>query len=84
MALIRALCLASSTELMLLTWCVRNSMYRQGLSAIEAGPVLPGSASPGHFKLGMIELNDIDESWEKCASLTDPANCSFCLYQGVI
>jgi hypothetical protein len=65
----------SVVALSLLIGCVPNKIYRKGNAAIQTAPVVPGSTPPSHFKLGMIEFDDMGESWEKCTSLTDPNNC---------
>jgi hypothetical protein len=65
-------CLAA---LLLLTGCVPNKIYRPGAAAIEEAPVVVGATPPSHFKLGMIEFDDMGESWEKCTSLTEVDNC---------
>jgi hypothetical protein len=57
----------------LLTGCVPNKIYRPGPAAIQATPVVAGS--PAKFKLGIIEFDDMGESWEKCASLIQPDSC---------
>jgi hypothetical protein len=60
-----------------LTGCVANRMYRPGAAAIQSPPVVAGA--PAHFKLAMIEFDDMGESWEKCTSLADPSNCQLTL-----
>lgn len=63
-------CLALTT---LLSGCVPNRLYRkQGLSIQEA-PIVDGL--PAHFKLAMIEFDDMGEAWEKCHSLSEPDSC---------
>ncbi|WP_213804728.1 hypothetical protein [Granulicella sp. dw_53] len=59
----------------LLIGCVPNKIYRPGPAAVETAPIVAGSTTPAHFKLGVIEFDDMGESWEKCTSLTDPSNC---------
>jgi hypothetical protein len=63
------------TASLMLSGCVRNRLYRPGTAAIESAPTVAGSTSPAHFKLGIIEFDDMGEAWEKCTSLSDPANC---------
>lgn len=60
---------------LLLTGCVKNTIYRPGPAAVELSPVVTDPPSPAHFKLGMIEFDDMGESWEKCTDLEEPANC---------
>jgi hypothetical protein len=55
--------------------CVSNRIYRPGSAAVQTAPVVDGRVSPANFKLGIIEFDDMGESWEKCTSLTDPNNC---------
>jgi hypothetical protein len=61
------------TVLALFTGCVPNKIYRPGPAAIQATPLVAGS--PAKFKLGIIEFDDMGESWEKCASLTQADSC---------
>lgn len=56
-----------------LAGCVANKMYRPGAAAIQDPPLVDGARA--HFKLAMIEFDDMGESWEKCTSLADPSNC---------
>lgn len=63
-------CLALST---LLCGCVPNRLYRRGPLAIQTAPVVNGV--PAHFKLAMIEFDDMGEAWEKCHSLSNPDDC---------
>ncbi|HEY1254630.1 MAG TPA: hypothetical protein VGF01_07615 [Terracidiphilus sp.] len=60
---------------LLINGCVANRIYRPGSSAVQMAPVVGGVASTSNFKLGIIEFDDMGESWEKCTSLADPNNC---------
>ena len=66
---------ASLAALLTLTGCVRNKPWRAGSASVQTAPVVAGATGPGHFKLGIVEFDDMGESWEKCTSLTDPNNC---------
>jgi hypothetical protein len=66
---------SSLAALSLLTGCVSNKIYRPGPAAIQTAPVTAGVNGPSHFKLGIIEFDDMGESWEKCTSLFDPNSC---------
>jgi hypothetical protein len=74
----RCLVLFCFSSILLLSGCVRNTIYRPGPASLETAPVVTGStssSSSSHFKLGVIEFDDMGESWEKCTSLTEPENC---------
>jgi hypothetical protein len=60
---------------LLLNGCVSNRIYRPGTASEQTAPVVSTGAAPSNFKLGIIEFDDMGESWEKCTSLTDPSNC---------
>ncbi len=60
---------------LLIDGCVANRIYRRGGDAVQTAPVVDGATSPSNFKLGIIEFDDMGESWEKCTSLADPNNC---------
>ncbi len=60
---------------LLLTGCVRNKPWRSGSSSVQTAPLVAGSTTPANFKLGIVEFDDMGESWEKCTSLTDVNNC---------
>ena len=60
---------------LLLNGCVANRIYRPGMAAVQTAPVVNGQPAAANFKLGIIEFDDMGESWEKCTSLTDPNNC---------
>jgi hypothetical protein len=72
----RKIFIASSfVALSFLTGCVPNKIYRPGPAAVQPAPIVDGIPGPSHFKLGMIEFDDMGEAWEKCTSLSDPNNC---------
>lgn len=60
---------------LLLSGCVSNRIYRSDGQAVQTAPVVAGATLPSKFKLGIVEFDDMGESWEKCRSLTDPNNC---------
>jgi hypothetical protein len=60
---------------LLIDGCVSNRIYRPGGAAVQTAPIVDGAVTPSNFKLGIIEFDDMGESWEKCTSLTDPNNC---------
>jgi hypothetical protein len=59
----------------LLTGCVHNRIYRAHDAAVQNAPVIAGMPGPLHFKLGIVEFDDMGESWEKCTKLTETDNC---------
>lgn len=61
--------------LVCLTGCVPNKLYRPKNLALQNPPTLPGQVGPTHFKLGIVEFDDMGESWEKCTDLSVPTNC---------
>jgi hypothetical protein len=61
--------------LVCLTGCVPNKPYRPKNLALQNPPTLPGHVGPTHFKLGIVEFDDMGESWEKCTDLSVPTNC---------
>ena len=58
-----------------LTGCVPNRIYRPGEMAVQSAPMVQGQARPSHYKLGIVEFDDMGESWEKCTDLSAPTNC---------
>ncbi len=68
-----ALCLCVLTTL--LNGCVANRIYRPGACAIQTAPKIAGATEPSPFKLGIVEFDDMGESWEKCSSLAEPDTC---------
>jgi hypothetical protein len=69
----RHFALPSLAILTLLTGCVPNKIYRPGSAAVQTAPIVNGA--PALFKLGIVEFDDMGESWEKCTSLDEPDNC---------
>ncbi len=61
--------------LVFLTGCVPNKIYRPGDMAVQSAPVVQGQTTPSHYKLGIVEFDDMGESWEKCTDLTVATNC---------
>jgi hypothetical protein len=68
-------CLPVLASLLLTVGCVPNKIYRPGEMAVQTAPTLPDTGASAHFKLGILEFDDMGESWEKCTSLQDPNNC---------
>jgi hypothetical protein len=60
---------------LLFTGCVPNRIYRPGDAAVQSAPVVAGQPTPSHYKLGIVEFDDMGESWEKCTDLSVPTNC---------
>ena len=65
----------AAVSALLLTGCVPNRPWRSGSLSVQTAPVVAGTTTPANFKLGIVEFDDMGESWEKCTSLTDPNNC---------
>lgn len=72
---LHACAVAAALPLLTLIGCVPNKPWRPGPAAVQTAPVVADSTTPGHFKLGFVEFDDMGEYWEKCTSLTDPNNC---------